>query len=169
MADNFLGEIRLFAGNFAPVGWAFCEGQLIPIAQNPALFSLLGTMYGGNGMTTFALPDLRGAAPLGAGAGPFMTSRLTGETGGAASVTLQVAELPNHVHDLSTGLGEPDSVDPTNALLGPAPVYATTAPSTTLNAGVVAPAGSSLPHNNLPPFLPVSFIIALQGVFPSRP
>jgi microcystin-dependent protein len=157
VADPFLGEIRLFAGSYAPIGWAFCNGQILPISQNSALFSLLGTFYGGNGTTTFALPDLRDRVPVGAGQGPGLSPRQLGEQGGAATVTLIPGELPRH--------GVPASSEraTTNRAIGAVPAaggrYAT---------GPAA-AANPAPHNNRPPYLGLRYIIALQGVYPSRP
>jgi microcystin-dependent protein len=175
MADQFVGEIRIFAGNFAPSGWALCNGQLLPISQNTALFSLLGTTYGGNGITTFALPNLQGAAPLMAGQGNGLSLRNLGETGGAAAVTLLTSELPSHNHTVM-GTSAPGSVpDPTDDVWGVTAaargtnLYAS-GPGTTspMNGQSFAPAGGGLPHNNLPPYLVLTFIIALQGIFPPR-
>jgi microcystin-dependent protein len=169
--DPFLGEIRMVGFTFAPRGWAFCQGQILPISQNTALFSLLGTMYGGDGKTTFALPNLSGRSPMQAGDGPGLTSRVQGETGGQESVTLIASELPSHTHTL---MGQPSPAlrnSPANALPADGGSLAKLyrgAPDSQLNAGVIAARGSSLPHNNLQPYLVVNFIIALQGIFPSR-
>ena len=176
MSDPFVGEIRIFAGNFAPTGWAQCDGQLLPISQNTALFSLLGTMYGGDGKSTFALPNLQGAAPLQAGQGPGLSNYTQGQTGGEVSVTLIDSELPSHTHVVS-GTSSPGNVpDPANDVWG----VAAAARGTKMYSGnpgssaVMSPqafsiAGSSFPHNNMPPYLVLTFIIALQGIFPSRP
>ncbi len=169
--EPFIGELMIFAGNFAPRGWAFCNGQLLPIAQNTALFSLLGTMYGGNGQTTFALPDLRGRAPIHAGQGPGLSDFTQGEFGGEENHTLTVAEMPAHTHtafaDATNG-----TVDlPVNALpaRNPASIPAYGAgTSATLAANHVGAAGGSQPHNNMPPYLVLNYCIALEGVFPSR-
>ena len=175
MANPFVGEVRLFAGNFAPSGWAFCNGQLLPISQNTALFSLLGTFYGGDGRSNFGLPNLQGAFPVHAGgsAGPGLSQRLTGQAGGAESVTLTTAQLPAHGHTMAAAngatTGTPDatvSLAPTSngSALYRAPdgTYLNTAPS-----DLVASGGGNA-HGNLPPYLALSFIIALQGVFPPR-
>ncbi len=176
MADPYVGEVRVFAGNFPPSGWALCNGQLLPISQNTALFSLLGTNYGGNGTTNFALPNLQGAFPMHAGGGGTsggLTPRVTGQTGGNATVTLTPAQLPGHNHVMeatsaaSTGMpGSNASLAPTSngSALYRAPdgTYLGTAPSD------LAAAGGNAPHNNMPPFLALSFIIALQGIYPSR-
>lgn len=172
MADPYIGEIRIFAGNFAPRGWAFCNGQLLSIAQNTVLFSLLGTYYGGDGRTTFALPNLQGAAPMHQGAGPGLTPRTIGETGGEDSVTLLASEMPAHTHTVSGSSSSGSQADPTNAVWGtggrgkPAAYNATG--DTTMNAQSLALAGSSQPHNNRQPYLALSFIIAMEGLFPPR-
>lgn len=178
MSDQFVAEIRIFTGNFAPLGWALCNGQLMPISQNTALFSLLGTTYGGDGKSTFALPNLQGSVPLGAGQGPGLSLRDLGETGGESTVTLLDTEMPAHAHtaQASTG-GGTDS--PTGATWGesklgktPLNVYAASDPNGTTNVAMspqaLAIAGGGQPHNNLPPYLCLTFIIALQGIFPAR-
>lgn len=171
--DPFIGEIRIFAGNFAPYGWAFCNGQLLPIAQNTALFSLLGTTYGGDGKTNFALPNLQGRAPMHEGAGPGLTPRTLGEIGGDASVTLLTSEMPMHNHTISGCTSPGSQADPTNAVWGTsgrgkAPAYSTTG-DTDMNLQSLNSTGGSQPHNNRQPYLALSFIIAMQGIFPSRP
>jgi len=155
MTDQFIGEIRLFAGNFPPVGWAFCNGQLIPIQQNTALFSLLGTNYGGDGRSTFALPDLRDAVPIHAGAGPGLAPRVVGETGGVPTVTLLESELPLHSHAAASA---PQTTDRASGGIPAA------------GGRYVAGSGAvpNQPHDNRPPYLGLSFIIALQGIFPPR-
>ncbi len=169
-ASPFIAEIILFAGNFAPRGWAFCNGQILPIAQNTALFSILGTTYGGNGQTTFALPDLRSRVPVHAGQGPGLSSYTLGQTGGVESVTLTANEMPAHSH---TATNPAANVDPTSnrpaANLAPARggAYAPT-PAAQLAGPTVAPAGGSQPHSNVQPHLTLNYIIALQGIFPSR-
>ena len=175
MSNPFVGEVRVFAGNFPPSGWAFCNGQLLPISQNTALFSLLGTNYGGDGRSNFGLPNLQGAFPVhaGASAGPGLSQRLTGQAGGAETVTLTTAQLPAHGHTMEAAngatTGTPDStvsLAPTSngSALYRAPdgTYLNTAPTD------LAASGGGIPHNNLPPYLALSFIIALQGVFPPR-
>jgi len=171
-----IAEIRLFAGNFAPRGWAFCQGQILSIAQNTALFSLLGTTYGGNGQTTFALPDLRGRVPVGTGQGPGLPSVNLGEMAGAPTHTLISTEMPAHNHTAqATGVS---SAGNTTAPGGAAwagstardNVYSTSAPNTPMAANTVSVglAGGSQPHNNMQPYLGMNYIIALEGVYPSR-
>lgn len=171
MSEPFLGEIRLFAGNFAPRGWALCNGQLLPLQQNTALFALLGTYYGGDGKTTFALPNLQGRVPIGQGQGAGLTPREVGEQGGESAVTLLTTELPAHSHLPSCSSGQTAS-QPEAAYWGStgrgAPAYAATA-SVDLSASAAATAGGSLPHNNMQPYLGMTYIIATEGVFPQRP
>ncbi len=172
MADPFVAEIRMFAGNFPPTGWAFCDGQLMPISQNTALFSLLGNMYGGNGQTNFALPDLRERAPLQVGAGPGLTPRLQGETGGEATHMLLANEMPVHSHSLRAS-GEPGSTTVANGnmlatVTAPNPPYHDPSALADMGPGVLTVAGANAPHENMQPYLKVSFIIALQGIFPPR-
>jgi microcystin-dependent protein len=174
MADQFVGEIRIFGGNFAPLGWALCDGQILPISQNTALFSLLGTQFGGNGTSNFALPNLQGSVPVAQGNGAGLSQRAMGETGGQQGVTLSQATMARHNHQMSAVVTPGSNVipDPTMALAEPpavAPVYQTSLGSpATLNAGAVTPSGGGQPHNNLQPFLVLNFIIALQGLFPAR-
>jgi len=174
MADPFVGEIRVFAGNFAPRNWALCNGQLLPIAQNTALFSLLGTTYGGDGRSTFALPDLRGSAPLGFGQGPGLSNQPEGSVGGIASVTLIAQQVPAHAHQFMafpSGRGGAPVATVTGAVpttvASPSVVYSDAAANTSMNSLMVqpTPAGS---HNNMQPYVGLNFIIALQGVFPPR-
>lgn len=175
MADQFVGEVRMFTGNFAPTGWALCNGQLLPIAQNTALFSLLGTFYGGDGRSNFALPNLQGAFPLhaGASAGPGLSQRSVGEAGGSDTVTLTAAQLPAHGHALaavpgaSTGTpGGAVSLAPTSN--GSALYRAPDGSYLNTSASDMGSAGGGAPHDNLPPFLALNFIIALQGIYPAR-
>jgi microcystin-dependent protein len=174
MADQFVAEIRMFAGNFAPVGWAFCNGQIMPISQNTALFSLLGTNYGGNGVSNFALPNLQGVAPIQQGQGPGLSPRVIGEAGGSPTVTLLATELPAHTHAAHAVAGGADATNPAGELWAnqagrtPPPAYASSA-NTAMSQAALATAGGGQPHNNMPPYLAVNFIIALQGIFPSRP
>jgi microcystin-dependent protein len=173
MANPFLAEIRIFTGNFAPKGWALCDGQLMPISQNTALFSLLGTTYGGDGKSNFALPNLQGNAPMQAGQGPGLSLRFLGEVGGEQTVTLLQTEMPAHSHGIqaASGGGNPD---PTNNAwasglkTGPS-LYSASGPNNVqMNPFALSVAGGNLPHNNMPPFLGLTFIIALQGIFPPR-
>jgi prepilin-type processing-associated H-X9-DG protein len=163
MAEPFLSEIRLFSFVFAPKGWALCNGQLLPINQNQALFSLLGTTFGGDGRVNFALPDLRGRVPIHVGSGHTL-----GERGGEQAHTLSIAEVPSHVHALAAGTGAPTAV-PANALLGDGHVAAYKPPQelAALAAPSVTNVGGSQAHLNMQPFLTISFCIALQGIFPS--
>jgi microcystin-dependent protein len=172
VADPFVAEIRIFPFNFAPQGWAWCDGQLLPLSQNTALFSLLGTTYGGNGKSNFALPNLQGRAPMHPGQGPGLSLHDLGETGGSPTVTLLESEIPAHAHSLRA---VPDPADvqgpsPARSLARSAPGFAYLAgsPSATLAAEALAPAGGDQPHNNMMPFLTFYFCIALQGVFPPR-
>jgi microcystin-dependent protein len=166
MMEGTIGEIRLFAGNFAPRAWAFCEGQLLPISQNTALFSILGTMYGGDGRTTFALPDLRGRAPLGVGHGPGLSDIRQGEKGGAEQVTLTTAQLPSHNHQLQVANQEGDKKLPTEGYLA-VDSYRSTADGTA-PSNAVTNAGGNQPVPVVQPFLGLRYIICLQGIFPSR-
>jgi microcystin-dependent protein len=176
MSSPFVAEIRIFAFNFAPTGWAFCDGQLLPIGQNTALFSLLGTTYGGDGKSTFALPNLQGSAPLGSGQGPApLSQRVLGEVGGEQTVTLNTAQIPIHSHTAQAattgGLDTPINNLWGESKLGKTPmnVYAATGTNNVaMSAGALAPAGDSYPHNNMPPYLCLNFVIALQGIFPPR-
>jgi len=171
MSEPFVGEIRMFAGNFAPRGWAFCNGQLLAVSQNDALFSLLGTIYGGDGQTTFGLPDLRGRIPVHAGQGPGLSDRTLGSKSGLEQVTLTVNQLPSHGHPLSGTSGGASTIDP----VGNAPAQALSdylnprGPSNLVtDAQSITETGSSQSHTNLMPFLCVHFIIALVGIYPSR-
>jgi microcystin-dependent protein len=174
MSDPFLAEIRIFTGNFAPKGWALCDGQVLPISQNTALFSLLGTTYGGNGTSTFALPNLQGMAPMSAGQGPGLSFRALGENGGEPNVTLLATELPVHTHAASATTNPGSEVSP--AGMAPAvpgfsrgaTAYSTGAGNTSLSSAALDIVGGSLPHNNMPPYLTLTFIIALQGIYPAR-
>ena len=171
MADPFVAEIRIFPFNFAPKGWAWCDGQLLPLSQNTALFSLLGTTYGGNGKSNFALPDLQGRAPMHPGQGPGLSLHDLGETGGSETVTLLESEIPSHTHSV-VGSGRPavenDAANSyparttVNAFFNGSPGLAA------MSDQSLAPAGGDMPHNNLQPYLTFYFNIALQGVFPPR-
>lgn len=174
MADPFVAEIRIFPFNFAPRGWAWCDGQLLPLSQNTALFSLLGTTYGGNGKSNFALPDLHGRAPLHPGQGAGLSLHFLGETGGSDTVSLLESEIPSHSHTLRASIDPADLTVPSpNRSL--ASSLGDTAYNTVTNANLtmmapetVSPAGGDAPHNNLQPYLTFYFCIALQGVFPPR-
>ncbi len=172
MADPFLGEIRIFGFNFPPKGWAFCEGQLLPISQYQALFSLLGTFYGGNGVNTFALPNLQSRVPIGIGQGPGLSPYVIGDTGGVEAVTLTTGELPSHNHLASGNSGKGDSLVPTNCVWsadagGSAP-YSSATPDGYLSPNAIGLTGGNQPHENRPPFLALNFSIAMAGIFPSR-
>jgi len=167
MSNPFVAEIRMFSGNFAPAGWAFCNGQILPISQFTALFSLLGTQYGGNGVSNFALPNLQGRAPMHAGNGAGLTPRGVGDTGGAAAVTLNAQQLPSHNHGVTTSGSNAATGAPASADVPAVTAFKTygAAQDTTVLPDAV---GGNAAHNNLQPFLTVNFIIALQGVFPPR-
>jgi microcystin-dependent protein len=168
MAESFVGEIRMFGGNFAPAGWATCAGQLLPIAENDALFSLIGTTYGGDGQTTFALPDLRSRIPVHQGGGLSLA-----QNGGAENVRLTVSQLPGHTHALMGSTANAATADPTNnvgarvTVAGVFP-YGTDAPLQPLAPQAVSAAGGDQPHDNLQPFLCINFIISLYGIYPSQ-
>lgn len=175
MTDQFIAEIRMFAGNFAPQGWALCNGQIMPIAQNTALFSLLGTTYGGNGTTTFALPDLRGRAPMQQGQGSGLSLRDLGELGGQESVTLLTTEIPSHAHPVTATTAQGTTGSPSDARWATTRVgrqavnaYSTAAPDLDMSALASGSSGGSQPHNNMPPYAVINYIIALEGIFPPR-
>lgn len=174
MADPFVAEIRIFPFNFAPKGWAFCNGQLLPLSQNTALFSLLGTTYGGDGKSTFALPNLQGSAPMFWGQGPGLSLYDEGQMSGSDTITLLSSEMPIHNHNWggSFNVGDVPNGQPTVVLTqassGQPYQTVSNANLTTMNPQTLAITGGSLPHNNMMPFLTVSFCIALQGVFPPR-
>lgn len=168
MAQPYVGEIRIFAGNFAPAGWMFCDGQLLPISENETLFQLIGTTYGGDGESTFALPDLRGRLPLHQGSGFILA-----ETGGAEDITLTVSQIPSHTHALfaSTGFGQETS--PEGNVMSRSPVVdayqnASSPPYINMNTGFISSVGGSQPHTNFQPYLCVNFIISLFGIFPQQ-
>jgi microcystin-dependent protein len=167
VAQPYVGEIRMFAGNFAPAGWMFCDGQLLPIADNETLFDLIGTTYGGDGQSTFALPDLRGRVPVHFGNGFTLA-----ETGGAETVTLTTSQIPAHTHDLLGTTANGTSPNPGGNLLAQsaATIQPYTVESTTLNMnpGAIGPVGGSQPHDNFQPYLCIDFIISLFGIFPSQ-
>ncbi|MFN3943836.1 MAG: phage tail protein [Allosphingosinicella sp.] len=173
MADPFVAEIRIYPFNFPPTGWAYCNGQLMPISQNTALFALLGTTYGGDGKSTFALPDMQGNVPMHPGQGPGLSLHDLGESGGTTNVTLLQSEIPFHNHGLR------GSIEPADIVTGSSDVvfgrssagqaYSNGTPNVAMAPQALAPAGASLPHNNMMPYLTLNFCIALQGVFPPRP
>ena len=175
MATPFIAEIRIFPYNFAPRNWAFCNGQLMSISQNTALFSLIGTTYGGNGQTTFAVPNLQGTGAIGFGQGPGLSPRSLGEMTGSFSTTLLQTEIPAHGHAPQANSGFGDQKSPANSIWAKAHVgratdlmYAATGGGSPMNAGAIGSAGGSQPHNNLQPYLVLNFCIALYGVFPPR-
>ena len=167
MAQPYIGELRMFAGNFAPDGWLFCEGQLLPISENEALFQLIGTTYGGDGESTFALPDLRGRIPLHQGDGFILA-----ESGGVEEITLSVNQIPTHSHPFLASADTATGNNPANSVLAATTgattlAYGTDAPLTTLHPTTFSPAGGSQPHTNFQPYLCINFIISLFGIFPS--
>jgi microcystin-dependent protein len=172
MADPFVAEIRIFPFNFAPKGWAFCNGQLLPLSQNTALFSLLGTTYGGNGKSNFALPDMQGNAPMHPGQGPGLSLHDLGEMSGSETVTLLESEIPSHSHAWNASNQDGTDQSPVNELfaggVGGVSTYAAPSAVQAFNLQTLTPAGSSMPHNNMQPYLTLNFNIALQGVFPPR-
>jgi microcystin-dependent protein len=174
MADPFVAEIRIFPFNFAPRGWAWCDGQLLPLSQNTALFSLLGTTYGGNGKSNFALPDLQGRVPMHPGQGPGLSLHDLGETGGSETVTLLESEIPSHSHTVNASGADANVRLPAGQFpatgIGGIGLYAVAAgnPQVQLSANTIPPAGGDQPHNNMQPYLTFYFCIALQGVFPPR-
>lgn len=179
MADQFVGEIRMFGCNFAPTGWAQCNGQLLPISQNTALFSLLGTYYGGDGKSTFALPNLQGSLASHHGQGPALSETFIGEERGSESVTLLLSEIPLHNHPIVARAGAGTTSAAANnypahgswvqgAQFGVVQTYSTSAPNAQMNPQTLAIAGGSLPHNNMMPYQVINYCIALQGIFPQR-
>jgi microcystin-dependent protein len=166
----FIGEILLVPYNFAPKGWAFCNGQLLPISQNTALFSLLGTTYGGNGITTFALPDLQGRSPIGAGQGPFLGDYFLGQSGGVEQVTLTVSQIPAHTHQVQASGNLGNAVNPNLWAAQSSLLFYSDSAGTPMALGAVGPAGGAQPHNNLSPYLTLNYIIATTyGIYPPRP
>jgi microcystin-dependent protein len=175
--DEYLGMIKIFAGNFAPRGWLLCNGQLMSISQNNALFALLGTMYGGNGTTTFALPDLRGRAPIGFGQGPGLSNYVQGQMGGVEGVTLTTTQIPSHSHPLNVNNGKAGVAVPTasNSIAAPVDVngdaangFSQTAPNTQISPASIGVTGGNQPHENRPPYLAINYIICTQGLYPAR-
>lgn len=176
--DAYLGEIRIFCGTYAPANWMFCEGQIMPISRNTALFSVLGVMYGGDGKTTFGLPDLRGRTPLNQGSGPGLTPRSVGEMAGSATVTLTAAEMPVHNHlaqgvTANGGVNSPSGAVWAQSSSGGRPPVPTELFSSSGNVQLapdaLASSGQGAPHNNMQPYLPLRFIICVNGIFPPRP
>jgi microcystin-dependent protein len=175
MADQFVGEIRIVPFDFAPLGWALCNGQLLAISQNTALFSLIGTYYGGNGTSTFALPNLQGSAPMNQGNGIGLTPRIMGEVGGETAVTLLISQMPAHTHTAKNAAVSNEGTPGPTATFGgggrgKAPAYAPAAPQNAAQfmQRAVSLTGGNQPHNNMPPYLTLNFVIALQGIFPPR-
>ena len=170
--EGFIGEIRMFAGNFPPRNWAFCEGQLLPIAQNTALFSILGTTYGGNGQTTFALPDLRGRVPLHPAQGPGLSNYTLGEMGGTETNTLTVAQMPAHNHTVSAVAAEGNQNSPTGNLPADTKLldkeYSDASTTTLMKNSMIGVTGGNQPVNNVQPYTAINYIICIQGIFPSR-
>jgi microcystin-dependent protein len=170
--EPYIGEVRMFAGNFAPAGWAFCNGQLLPIAENDVLFSLIGTTYGGDGQQTFAMPDLRGRGPIHMGNGPDGTVYALGSGSGAEEVTLSVQQIPSHTHALIASQDAGNANTPGGNIpaqtSGGVMLYREVEPSATLNAAVDGISGGSQPHENMQPFLCISFIISLFGIYPQQ-
>lgn len=173
MTEPMIGEIRAFPYTFEPSGWAFCNGQVLAIARNTALFSLLGTMYGGDGKTTFGLPNLQGSVPLHRGQGPGLSNYSQGQTGGSATVTLQTAEMPAHQHTVTASNSDAGASAPGGELFantaGGVQLYAPPGTPARLADPALAPSGGSQPHNNMAPYLALNFCIALQGIYPTRP
>jgi microcystin-dependent protein len=169
MSSPYIGEIRLFGGNFAPQNWAFCDGQLIAISQNDALFTLIGTTYGGDGQSTFALPDLRGRVPNHMGTSNTGSTYFIGQSGGVETVTLTTAQIPAHAHTVEASPNAGSQAGPGGALLaGGVSMYSPSAPNVSVAPAAVHATGGSQPHSNFQPYLCVAFIISLFGVFPSR-
>lgn len=170
MGTPYVGEIRLFAGNFAPAGWELCSGQLLSISENEVLFILIGTTYGGDGQSTFALPDLRGRVPLHQGTGPGLSTRVIGEQGGVEEVTLTVQQIPSHSHTLIASSDPATSESPAGALTGQptASIYGASSPLVGMSPQAVSAVGGSQPHLNMQSVLGLNFIISLFGIFPSQ-
>ena len=167
--DPFIAEIRIVAFDFAPNGWAPCDGQLLPITQNTALFSILGTTFGGDGKTTFALPNIDGSVVMGPGEGAGLSQRYTGETGGEASVTLQSAQIPSHTHTMQAASGDGTQPEPDSLASCPGQYQTAAPPATQMAPAALSSAGSGIPHNNMQPYLVLRHVIALTGTFPPRP
>ena len=171
MSDPYIGEIRMFAGSFAPAGWAFCDGQQMPISENDALFTLIGTTYGGDGQETFNLPDLQGRVPIHQGTGPGLGTYQIGEKAGVESVTLTTQQIPTHNHGWAASTGQGTSNTPQSNVTASPPVmklYRVGVPSDPMSPTIIQPSGGSQPHENLQPYLTISFIISLFGIFPRQ-
>jgi len=172
MSEPYVGEIRMFGGNFAPQGWAFCDGQLLAVNSNDALFSLLGTIYGGDGRTTFGLPDMRGRVPVHMGSGPGLSPRQIGSHGGAEQVTITPAELPSHTHTMTGAADIGNDPNPAGKYLATTSIaapYFEGAPDASMSGSAIATDdGGQTGHNNVQPFMCVNFIICLYGIYPSR-
>jgi len=172
MSNQFVGEVRVFGCNFAPFGWALCNGQILPISQNTALFSLFGTYYGGDGRTNFGLPNMQGNIPISQGQGRGLSLYSIGDTGGSPTVTLLMNQMPSHNHNM---MADPDDAPPTsgtpanNALCTGAMFTTATSPLVQMNGQMLRPMGGGVPHNNLMTYLTLNFCVALQGIFPTRP
>ncbi|UBM59616.1 tail fiber protein [Marinilongibacter aquaticus] len=171
MSEPYVGEIRMFAGNFAPRSWAFCDGQLLAVSQNDALFSLFGTIYGGDGRTTFGLPDMRGRVPIHAGHGPGLSSRNLGSKGGVEKVTLTTNQMPSHGHKTKASKALANTASPESAVLATSSqvsLYFADPPNQNMRTDAIDSVGGSQSHTNLQPFLCINFIVALFGIYPSR-
>lgn len=169
MSVPYFGEIRIFGGNFAPQGWVLCDGSLLPISENEALYTLIGTTYGGDGVTTFGVPDLRGRAPIGQGQGPGLSNRVIGQSGGVEQVTLTVPQMPAHTH-IPVAATTASQTTPEGGVWAAqsAAAYSDAAPDTPLAAAALLSAGGNLPHENMPPYVTVNYIIAVGGIFPTQ-
>jgi microcystin-dependent protein len=168
MAEPYIAEIKMFGGNFAPLGYAMCDGQILAISQNDVLFALIGTTYGGDGQTTFALPDMRGRLPVHWGQGPGLSFRDLGEMAGTETVTLTTNQIPNHSHPLLANAGAANSPTPVNSIPANDDIYVEDVATTQFANTSIANAGGSQPHSNMMPYLCVNFIIAMEGIFPPR-
>lgn len=175
--DEYIGMIKIFAGNFAPRGWALCDGQLLPISQYSAVYAILGAMYGGDGITTFALPDLRGRAPIGVGQGPGLSIYAIGQVGGVEGVTLTTTQIPSHSHTLNVNNGKAGVAVPTtsNSIAAPVDIngdaangFSQTAPNTQMSPASIGATGGNDSHENRAPYLALNYVICLQGLFPQR-
>ncbi len=172
MSTPYIGEIRMFGGNFAPAGWAFCDGSIMAISENDALFNLIGTTYGGDGQETFALPDLRGRLPIHTGTGPGLSTRILAESGGTESVTLNVSQVPGHTHAFLGSSSQASELSPAGAVIASPTNIDLYRPGSTpaqaMASNAISPVGGSQPHDNTQPYLCISFIISLFGIFPAQ-